>query len=64
MNISTSKILLGVSIAAYTYCSWDHLSNNKMADDAPSKPAQLTQAMVNHQEVLAAGAGCVRVGGD
>ena len=55
MNVSVSKILLGVSIAAYTYCSWDHLSSSKKPDDGPAKPLALTAAMVNHVEVLALG---------
>ena len=55
MNISASKILLGLSVAAYAYCTWDHLFSDKKTEAAANKPPALTAAMVNHIEVLSLG---------
>ena len=55
MNLTPSKILLGLSMAAYAYCSWDHILPSKRPDPAPNKPLNLTAAMVNHMETLSLG---------
>jgi hypothetical protein len=48
MNVTPSKVLLGLSLAAYTYASWDHINPSKSAAAAaPSKGPALTSAIVN-----------------
>ena len=55
MNLTPGKILLGLSMAAYAYCSWDHILPGKKPDPVASKPLTLTAAMVNHVEKLSLG---------
>ena len=55
MNVSASKLLLGLSVAAYTYCTWDHLFSGKKMDEAPATASALTPALVNRIEVLSLG---------
>jgi hypothetical protein len=51
--VGPSKILLGLSLAAYTYGSWDHLFSTKSATAAaPAKGSALTSAMVNRGSPL------------
>jgi hypothetical protein len=55
MNISASKVLLGLSLAAYAYCSWDHMFPDPPPASAPaeqSKRKGLTAALVNPRVVL------------
>jgi hypothetical protein len=47
MNVTPSKLLLGVSLAAYAYISWDHLSGPKSAAAAAAKGEGLTAGTVN-----------------
>jgi hypothetical protein len=48
VNVTASKMMLGVSLAALTYFSWDHIFPEKPAASAPSnKAAQITPAMTN-----------------
>jgi hypothetical protein len=52
MNVTARKILLGLSLTAYTWCSWDHLFTGKQ-DIAPApKGKELTAAMINRPVVL------------
>jgi hypothetical protein len=39
VNVTASKIMLGLSLAAYGYCSWDHIFPDKAAPAAPPGPA-------------------------
>jgi hypothetical protein len=52
MNVTPSKILLGLSLAAYGYASWDHINPGKSAGAAPPKAAAITAAMVNRGSPL------------
>lgn len=53
MNVTASKLMLGVSLAALSYLSWDHLFPEKAPATAPvSKGSQITAGMVNHMTVL------------
>ena len=53
MNVTASKMMLGVSLAALTYFSWDHMFPEKAAPAAPTnKAGQITPAMVNKAFVL------------
>lgn len=55
MNVSASKVLLGLSITAFTWCTKDHLYTQKKQEDAPAKAATLSPAFVNRIEVLSLG---------
>ena len=46
MNITASKLLLGVSLAAYTYASWDHMFTSREKPAPPPKGKELAEAMV------------------
>ena len=53
MNVTASKMMLGVSLAALAYFSWDHMFPEKPAATAPkNNVAQITPAMVNKAFVL------------
>src|SRR5262249_18347421 len=53
VNVSASKMMLGVSLAALAYFSWDHMFPEKAAATAPTnQAAQITPAMVNKAFVL------------
>jgi hypothetical protein len=57
VNVTASKMMLGVSLAALAYCSWDHIFPDKPAEvAATSAPApkgnQLSAGMVNRTIVL------------
>jgi hypothetical protein len=52
MNVTASKVLLGVSLAALTYTSWDHLFTSKAEAPPPPKTRELTASMVNRGVVL------------
>ena len=53
MNVTPSKILLGLSLAAYGYASWDYISPSKSAAAAaPSKGPAITASLVNRGSPL------------
>jgi hypothetical protein len=55
MNVTPSKILLGLSLAAYGYASWDHINPSKSAAAAAAAPLKgpaITAAMVNRGSPL------------
>ena len=53
MNVTASKMMLGVSLAALAYFSWDHMFPEKPAATAPkNNAAQITPAMVNKSFTL------------
>ena len=61
MSVTASKVLLGLSLTAFTYCSWDHLFPSKPETAAPSKTTtgaaaqkgkELTAGVVNRTVVL------------
>ena len=53
MNVTPSKVLLGLSLAAYTWLSWDHLLTSSPVPEAAPKTKELTAAMVNRPVKLA-----------
>ena len=53
MNVTPSKVLLGLSLAAYTWLSWDHLGTSSPVAEAAQKTKELTAAMVNRPVKLA-----------
>ena len=55
MNVTASKLLLGISLAAYTYGSWDYLFTSREKPPEASKPHELTSAMVNQKIELSLG---------
>jgi hypothetical protein len=55
MNVTASKLLLGVSLAAYTYGSWDYLFSSREKPPEPTKGKELTAAVVNHKVELSLG---------
>ena len=52
MNVTASKILLGVSLAGLAYGSWDYLSVSELAAPPAPRGRELTAAMVNRSAVL------------
>ena len=52
MNVTPSKIMLGLSLAAYAYCSWDHVFPEKQALAAPKKGPTITAGVVNRSFTL------------
>ena len=53
MNVTASKMMLGVSLAALAYFSWDHMFPEKATPTTPTnKGNQITAAMVNKSIVL------------
>jgi len=53
VNVTASKMMLGVSLAALAYFSWDHMFPEKATPAAPAnKGNQITAAMVNKSNVL------------
>src|SRR5215213_9279918 len=53
MNVTPSKVLLGLSLAAYTWLSWDHLLTSSPVPESAPKTKELTAAMVNRPVKLA-----------
>src|SRR3954471_9960397 len=53
MNVTASKLLLGVSLAAYTYGSWDYLFTSRQKPPEPAKTRELTATMVSPKLELA-----------
>src|SRR3954469_12910903 len=44
--------MLGLSLAAYTYCSWDHMFPGRSAAAAPKKGPTITAAVMNRAFVV------------
>ena len=53
MNVTASKVMLVVGLAAYTYFSWDHLTHEHRKPKPEQKGKELTAAMVNGGIALA-----------
>lgn len=52
MNVTASKVLLGVSLAAYGYVAYDHLSADETKKPAASTGKEITAGLVNRTVVL------------
>ena len=48
MNVTASKVLLGVSLVAYTWCSWDRLFETTKKVAPTPKGKEVTAAMIHH----------------
>ena len=53
MNVTPSKLLLGLSLAALTYINWDHFGSSKIETKAPDKPKDAAAAAINRTITLA-----------
>jgi len=53
VNVTASKVMLVVSLAAYTWLSWDHLTYEHRKPKPGQKGRELTAAMVNGGMALA-----------
>ena len=52
MSVTPSKLLLAFSLAAYGYCSWDHMFGDKPAPAPPAKTKELTADVVSPKVAL------------
>ena len=52
MNVTPSKLLLAFSLAAYGYCSWDHMFGDKPPPAPPAKTKELSADVVNPKVAL------------